>query len=359
MSTRSDPRATIVGTGLIGASIGAGLRARGWHISGVDIASGTVARAIELGACDREGFDPDSDIVFVATPADAVVTEVGRSLEACRGGIVTDVAGVKEAIVTAITDPRFVGGHPMAGSEELGVEGADPDLFEGAAWVLCPGPTSDDASYAVVRRAVASLGAAVLTLDPADHDRLVAVVSHVPHLTAAALMRVADAHADDHAALLRLAAGGFRDMTRIAAGSPNIWPALFARNRDAIVTVIDQLRDELGALRDRVADADGAEVLRMLTEAQRARRNLPTRPSETGPFSEVRVLIRDRPGSIKDVAALATDLDVNLASATTIDLDGATGGMLLLRVLSTDAAHLRDGLVAAGFRAFVQSESDP
>jgi prephenate dehydrogenase len=351
-------RATVIGTGLIGGSIGLALRAHGWWVSGTDITPGQVARAIEVGACDAEGLDAESDLVVVATPVGAVVDQARRALATCQKAVVTDVGGVKTAIVSAIDDPRFIGGHPMAGSEELGLVGADADLFEGAAWALCPGPETADATYVTVRQIVASFDAQVLTLAPVDHDRGVAVVSHVPHLTAAALVRVTGDHSSDHAALLRLAAGGFGDMTRIAAGSPVIWPGVCEQNRDAIVEVLDQLRDELGSIRTIVAEGEGAALLRVLGEAQQVRRNLPTRPSDAGPHSEIRVLIKDQPGALGAVATLATDLDVNLASAATVDLDGTAGGMVVLRVLSEDAERFCRELLDAGFRAFVQSEDE-
>ncbi len=351
-------RATVVGTGLIGGSVGLALRARDWWVSGVDVTPGLVDQAIAAGACDAEGLDPSSDLVVIATPVGAVVHEARRALAVCPDAAVTDVGGVKAAIVDAIDDPRFVGGHPMAGSEELGLVGADAELFEGAAWALCPGPATADASYAMVREIVSSFHAQVLTLSPADHDHGVAVVSHVPHLTAASLVRVTGDHSSDHAALLRLAAGGFSDMTRIAAGSPSIWPGVCEQNRDAILEVLDQLRDELASIRSIVADRDGAKLLDVLAEAQQVRRNLPRRPSDAGPHSEIRVLVKDQPGALKDVASLATDLDVNLAWATTIDLEGNAGGMVVIRVLSDDAARLCRGLLDAGFRAFVQTEDE-
>ncbi len=352
-------RATVIGTGLVGASVGFALSRRGWRVSGVDITPGLVQRAIELGACEAEGLDVDSDLVVVATPVGTVVSEVRRALAACPRAVVTDVGGVKETVTTQIDDPRFIGGHPMAGSEQLGLDGAHGDLFDGAVWVLCPGPNTADATYAAVRRVVASLGAQVLTLAAGDHDRVVAVVSHVPHLTAAALVRVADEHSSDHAALLRLAAGGFRDMTRIAAGSPAIWPDVCAHNRDAILGILDQLRDELGELRTIVAHRDRAGLLAVLDDAQQVRRNLPTRPSTAGPFSEVRVHVADRPGALVPVAVLATEMDINLAAVNTVDLDDAEAGMADLRVLSADAERLRNGLVAAGFKAFIQNDGDP
>jgi len=351
-------RATLIGTGLIGGSVGLALRARGWWVSGTDVTPGLVDRAIDAGACDAEGLDADSDLVVVATPVGAVVDESRRALEVSPRAVVTDVGGVKATIVSAIDDPRFVGGHPMAGSEELGVVGARADLFEGAAWVLCPGPRTADASFAMVRQVVASFGAQVLTLSPVDHDRGVAVVSHVPHLTAAALVQVTGDHSSDHAALLRLAAGGFGDMTRIAAGSPAIWPGVCDQNRDAIVEVLDQLGDELRSIRSLIAERDGDALLELLTEAQHVRRNLPTRPSAVGPHSEVRVLVEDRPGSVKAVATLATDLDVNLAGVNTFDLDGKARGMLVLRVLTSDAERFGRSLLDAGFRAFVQTEDE-
>ena len=130
------------------------------------------------------------------------------------------MGSVKGPVAAAVADPRFFGGHPMAGSELDGLDGADAAMFEGAVWVLTPTAETADTTFAAVARIVSDLGAEVVALPPDRHDTLVAVVSHVPHLTAATLMTLADQRAEEHAALLRLAAGGFRDMTRIAAGNP-------------------------------------------------------------------------------------------------------------------------------------------
>src|SRR5699024_10895607 len=130
-------RATIIGTGLIGGSIGFGLRSLGWAVSGIDADPVAAERALQIGAIDEIGIDPASAITFVAVPARQMVTEVKRALEATRGAV-TDVGGVKAGVVADIDDARFIGGHPMAGSEQLGVDGARRDLFEGAVWVLTP-----------------------------------------------------------------------------------------------------------------------------------------------------------------------------------------------------------------------------
>ncbi len=351
-------QATIIGTGLIGGSIGLALRKRGWHVTGYDAVPGLVDRAIALGACDDSGVDPGSELVVVATPVEHIVPAVLEALRACPHAAVTDVGGVKGAIVSQIDDPRFVGGHPMAGSERLGLEGAHADLFEGAAWALCPDGTTSDDCFVRVRSVVTSLGAEALTLEARLHDELVAVVSHVPHLTAAALVRVAHERSSDHTALLRLAAGGFRDMTRIAAGSPTIWPSVCAQNRAAILATLDRLVDELGALRSLVDEQATDELLAALGEAQAVRRNLPNRPAEGEPISEVRVLIADRPGSVESVARLATEMGINLASVSTIDVSESVGGVLVLSVREADAERLCAGLVEAGHRAFVQTDVD-
>ncbi len=351
-------RASVIGAGLIGGSIGMALRDRGWHVSATDLDDAAVARGIEIGAFDAAGLDGDADVVFVATPVDAVVAAVRIALDACPHAIVTDVGGVKAAIVDGLDADRFIGGHPMAGSERLGIDGADEELFNGAAWVLTPGPHSSDETYGSLRALVSDLGAEVLTMAAAEHDLLVATVSHVPHLTAASLVRVARAQADDHRALLRLAAGGFRDMTRIAAGSPAIWPDVCAANRDAIVATLDHLLAELGAFRAMVLETSRGELHAALAEAQAVRRALPTRGEVPDQLIEVRVPVPDRPGAIAEVATLATQLGVNLHALQTVDASEGGRGFLLLLVAPGDAARLLDALVAEGHRGATMGPGD-
>ncbi|MDP1805227.1 MAG: prephenate dehydrogenase/arogenate dehydrogenase family protein, partial [Acidimicrobiales bacterium] len=243
-----------------------------------------------------------------------------------------------------------LGGHPMAGSELEGVDGADADLFAGAVWVLTPTAATADATYATVHAAVAELGADVVALAPDHHDALVAVVSHVPHLTAAALMGLASERASEQRALLRLAAGGFRDMTRIAAGHPGIWPDICAENRDAILQALDGLLGSLQQLRSVVADDDRPALLQVLERARGARVNLPSRVSRAGDLCEVRVPVPDRAGVLADVTTLAGALDVNIADLEIAHSSEGDQGVLILLVEADAAERFREGLHGQGYR---------
>jgi len=348
-------RAAVVGLGLIGGSIGLALRRSGWRVSGVDNDASVAAMALRLGVVDRLVVDPEAEITFIATPVGAVVA-AARDALATGPGVVTDVGGVKAGVVAAVDDPRFIGGHPMAGSELEGVEGADGDLFAGAAWVLTPTATTDPDAYARVHAVVASLGADVIAVEPARHDAIVAVVSHVPHLTAAALMGVAASHAEHQGPLLRLAAGGFRDMTRIAAGHPGIWPDVCADNADAITAVLGQLVSELERIRDVVASGSRAELLGTLERARAARLALPARgaPRATE-VVEVRVPVTNRPRELASVTTLAGELGVNIEALETADATEAERGLIVMVVDARAAQRLRDALVAEGYRPVIQA----
>jgi prephenate dehydrogenase len=346
------PSARVVGTGLIGASIGLALRRRGWRVSGSDLDPDRAKAALDAGALDRVGDDPDATITFVATPAGAVAEAARAALDG--GGVVTDVAGVKGPIVDALAHPRFVGGHPMAGSEQDGLDGADPDLFVGATWVLTPTEDTDPDAYASVQSAATSLGAHVVALAPHRHDQVVAVVSHVPHLTAATLMNLAAGAALEHGTLLRLAAGGFRDMTRVAAGSPAIWPDVCADNRNAIVGVLDELIGALRSLRDHVAAGDRAALLEHLVRASDARRNLPAGVPVARETAEVRVPVPDRPGVLAEVTTLLAEVGVNIYDIELAHSAEGDRGVLVLVVPSGAVPVTRELLSGRGYRLSVR-----
>jgi prephenate dehydrogenase len=353
MTSPGEPRrAAVVGTGLVGGSIGMALRRLGWHVTGTDIDVTRAEAARAAGALDTVGEDHAAEITFVATPVGSVV-EAARA--ALKGpGVVTDVGSVKAPVVTGVDDPRFVGGHPMAGSEQDGLDGAAAELFEGATWVLTPTLDTDPEAYTTVRSVVRSLGADVVSLPPDRHDSLVALVSHVPHLAAATLMGLAADGAREHAAVLRLAAGGFRDMTRVAAGSPGIWLDICAENRPAIVDGLDRLMAALGTMRECVAGDDREGLLAALERSREARVNLPARVDRPSELAEVRVPVPDRPGVAAEVTTLLAELDVNIEDLEIVHSPEGTGGVLLLMVRAEAGQPVRRALAARGFRPSVR-----
>lgn len=346
-------RAVIVGTGLIGGSVGMALRARGWHVSGTDQDPAVAENALAAGAIDHVGDDHDAELVVVATPLGSTAPVVRDVLTHHRDPevVVTDVAAVKSAVTAAVHDPRFVGGHPMAGSEQVGVAGADPDMFVGATWVLTPTAVTDPDAFARLRSVVTSVGAEVVALSPQQHDALVAVVSHVPHLAAATLMNMAGTMAQEHAALLRLAAGGFRDMTRVAAGEPHIWPDVCVANATAITGVLDRLIADLGAMRDRVAGGDRAGLLSELARAALARRALPVGGRVPGALVELRVPVPDQPGVIAHISTLAGALDCNIFDMEIAHSTEGDRGVMVLIIDAADAERFARALADEGYHA--------
>ena len=348
-----DRTAIVAGTGLIGGSVGMALRRDGWHVTGLEPDTQRARTAIEVGAVDCIGGPGPCDLAVVATPA-GMLADTAKNLLRAGAGIVTDVDSVKVPVVRAVTDPRFIGGHPMAGNEQDGLAGADPDLFRDAVWVLTPTETTEDAALAAVRETISGFGAQVLSLTPQRHDALIAVVSHVPHLAAAALMRIAARRSNEHRALLRLAAGGFRDMTRVAAGNPAIWPDICVENRAAIADVLDELLDELEEMRLIVSCGERDELLARLETARDSRRSLSGDAPEPSHLTEVRVAVRDQKGELARITTLAADLDVNIYDLEIAHSAEGPHGVVLLLVDSETAERFRHGLAETGYRPFLK-----
>lgn len=352
-TTSPQRRANVIGLGLIGGSLALALKGQGWFVSGDDERSNTLNAALEREIIDAAGLDPLAEITFVAVPVLAVADQVKRALGE-TAGIVTDVGSVKAPVCRSIGDDRFVGGHPMAGSEFDGLDGADSTLFESAVWVLTPTETTQDEVLAQLNSIVSSLGPEVVALSPEAHDELVAVVSHVPHLTAATLMSMASTRSEEHAALLRLAAGGFRDMTRVAAGRADIWLDICEENRTAILGALDNLIEGLGDIRQVVDSGDREGLHRRLDAARTARSNLPSRVTHPEDLAEVRIPIPDRTGAAAEVFTLAAELGVNIANFEVVHVAESTRGVAVVIIDRAKSEVFKGGLIARGFRPGVQ-----
>jgi prephenate dehydrogenase len=364
----------VVGIGLMGGSMAAAIRKRRLAevVLGVDTDADARDWAIEDGIVDDAlspndaiaggWFSPEgASLVILATPAMIGVDWLARLGEVGYRGLVTDLASTKAALVAAAAEyfgegATFVGGHPMAGSERSGVRASDPDLFEGAYYVLTPTASTDVDAFRRVNAFATALGARVIPVDPLQHDEAVAVISHVPHMAAAALINLAAARSTEAGEdLLRLAAGGFKDMTRIAAGSPELWTGIALDNSDALSRGIDQLIDELAAFTSYLHEGNRPAVRAWLTAAAAVRKELPAQwvPSITR-LSELLVPITDHPGVVAEVTTAVGRAGCNIED---IEIDHQSEDRAVLRLVLTDEgdlAALIKSLAGMGFEATVR-----
>jgi prephenate dehydrogenase len=352
MTSPNSRHAHVVGLGLIGASVALALKSTGWSVTGVDSDPSTVTLAIDGGVIIDTELSPNVDLAVIATPAGAVARLASEVLAQLVNPavIVTDVAGVKGSIVAQLADERFLGGHPMAGSELRGLSGARAELFQGTTWVLTPTDRTSPATYSTLHGILREIGANVVAISADDHDRLVAIASHVPHLLAGSLMNEASQVAEEDAVLLQLAAGGFRDMTRIAAGDPGIWPDILFENRDAVVQSLEALEGRLQTLRAALLNDERDVILESLLSAASARRQLPGRALSTEDLAYLRVKVSDEPGVLARVTRSASDLAVNIYDIEIAHGIEGIGGTLLLAVDAQQSQMFGDALSALGFQ---------
>jgi prephenate dehydrogenase len=347
----------LAGVGLIGGSIGLGLQQRflAAHVIGLDPDPTALDAARGLGVIDAARLAPgpflaEADLVVLATPVrslERLAFELAPHLR--PDAVVTDVGSVKAPLVRALGDLRFVGGHPMAGSERGGVLHADAALLENAVWVLTPTAATDREALRLVDEVVRGLGARPIHIDPELHDTLVATVSHVPYLTALALTRVVG-EADERDLLALLAAGGFRDLTRVASGSPRMSRDMVVANRAAVRAAAAALTRQLEAL---LAMLDEPEaLLAAAEEAKRLRDSLPVVRRTLLPARfELVVAVPDRPGELMRITSALGGAGVNIKDIEVLGVREAGGAVRL--AFSDEEALTRgaEALRAAGYEA--------
>lgn len=276
-------RVAIVGVGLIGGSLGMALRAGRFsqQVVGVGRNPATLEKAVGLRAIDTFTTDfaqgvSDADLVVLATPVGQILADLGRLAPLLKpGAVVTDVGSSKQDIAHAgdahLPGGAFVAGHPMAGSERAGVEAARPDLFQEATWALTPTDRTDDKALQSVRRMAQALGARVLTLSAEEHDRCVAVTSHLPHVLAYALSAIAGEQAGTAPHLYDLAAGSFASGTRVAASPPELWHEIAMTNRNALAEAVRACRAELDLVLLALETGDSDALLAAFRRGNEAR----------------------------------------------------------------------------------------
>jgi len=247
---------------------------------------------------------------------------------------------VLKAVREHMPDPsRFVGGHPMAGSELSGVSAARADLFDGAYWLLTPAEDTDPEVFRSLHALVTAIGARVIAVDAAAHDEAVAIVSHVPHVAAAALVDLAAAHSGERQELLRLAAGGFKDTTRIAAGSADLWTGICLDNAEALSEGLEELSARLETFRRALDSRDSETVREWLARAAEVRRSLPAQwVPHTASLAELAVPMLDRPGVVAEITGAASRAGCNIEA---IDIDHQSESSAVLVLVLTDEGDYR------------------
>jgi prephenate dehydrogenase len=354
-------RVRILGTGLIGTSLGIALTRAGHTVTLSDPSPTAVALARDLGAGTVAAQDdPAPDVVVVAAPPDVAGQVVAESLSAWAQAVVTDVASVKVAVLEDVRArggdlTRYAGSHPMAGRERSGAVAARGDLFDGRAWVVVPNEESSDATVAAVRALATAAGGTVSVMSPQDHDAAVAVVSHVPQLASSL---VAGRLRDVPDSAVALSGQGIRDVTRVAASDPQLWTQILAGNARAVREVLVHLRDELAEVIDALdglVDADGVgarEVLaRVVAHGNAGQARIPGKHGAAPTaYSVVVVLVPDQPGELARLLHDVGDAGVNLEDLHLEHGLGQPFGLAEISVLPAVAERLGEELTARGWR---------
>jgi prephenate dehydrogenase len=359
----SEPRRIgVVGTGLIGCSVAMAAARAGDPVTGFDLDPDTLAAAADrskLRAADSvEDCAAASDVVFVCTPIGAIASVVARCLDA-GGAVVTDVGSVKGKVVVEIEARapsterrRFVGGHPMGGSERGGPESASASLVEGVAWVLTPAPWTGAEETATLEAYVHRLGAHPMVMDPERHDALVALVSHLPQVASSVLMQMVGTDNSLDPEALALAGSGFRDVTRLAGSDPSLWGGILEANQDAVVRAIDAFVERLRAIQSAIAADRGDEIHALLAEAQGARAALGAKPQVRAGVAVLQIPVPDRPGVLAELTSALGAGDVNIEDLQIVHSPWGPSGVVHLTVLADRAEAATGVLAERGFEPF-------
>src|SRR5437764_4735719 len=353
METR---RIAIVGTGLIGASVALAAKRGGEsRVAGFDPEPSALEAAVLGGAVDEPAESlaaalADADLAVVAAPVAQLAAQVQAALEASSDGcIVTDVGSTKAAVCAAAgASPRFVGGHPVCGSEAHGAAHASAELFDGATWFLTPLAETDSARYRLVHGFVSRLGATPVAVDPQAHDRLVAVTSHLPHALANVLVNQAGAGRVDGHEPLAAAGGSLRDMTRVAGANPRIWVDIFLENAGPVREALGEHRKQVDRLDQALADGDAGFLAKWIGEAAGNRqRMLADAYPDPGALQQLRVHVPDRPGVLAGITQALGAERINIEDFELQHMSPDRGGTLTVLITGEDEARRAAKLLEA------------
>jgi prephenate dehydrogenase len=342
----------VVGVGLIGGSIALAARERlDADVAGFDASPDALTAALDhgvlTGTCDTiEEATRDADAAFVAVPVGALTEVVVRTLRAApEGCVVTDVGSTKR-VVARLQDPRFVGGHPLAGAETAGVRHARADLFDGATWYLTPTANTSGVLYERLYRLLHGLGARPSAIDADTHDAILATVSHLPHVLANVLVSQAAQELAEGGERLPATGPSFRDATRVAGAPSRIWTDIYVSNRDALTATIDDTLARLTAVRGALQNADTAWIEDWNEHAAADRRRLLEADLAGGELFELRASVPNRPGVIAQLALELGRAGVNISDMALYPAPDMSEGVVALWVAGEPQARRAQQLVA-------------
>jgi prephenate dehydrogenase len=326
----------VVGVGLIGGSIGLAARQRlGAHVRGFDPSATARETALAREAVTEafatvEEAVAGADFVFVAAPV-SILADVVQDVLAAAGPdcVITDVGSVKRAVVSRIDDPRFIGGHPLAGAETAGVEHARADLFQDATWYLTPTPKTRGTAYERLHRVITRLGAWPSAIEPHTHDVVMASVSHLPHVLANVLVAQAARVLSTEGERLPATGPSFRDVTRVAGASTSVWGGIYRANADALVAAIDDLVERLTEARRMLAAGDAEGIAAWNDAAREDRRRLLESDLVGGEVHELRVLVPNRPGIVAEIALALGRATIDIVDMVLYPSSGSHGTIAL------------------------------
>ena len=356
-------RLAIVGTGLIGASIGLAAKraSAAEHVTGFDPDPEALRVAAERGAIDEPAeAGADADLVVVCAPVTQLAASVGAMLAAGRA-TVTDVGSTKAAVCAAAQgSSRFIGGHPVCGSEARGPEHASADLFDGATWFLSPLPETEPERYRLLHGFVSALGAIPVAVDPEAHDRLVALTSHLPHALANLLMNQAGATRVEGHEPLAVAGGSLRDMTRVAGANPRIWVDIFLENAQELRDALAEHRRRVEQLEAALDAGDAGFLARWIGEASgNRRRMLADVYPDPGELQRLRVHVPDRPGVLAGITQALGSERINIEDFEMEHFSPDRGGVFSILVTGeSQAQRAAELLEAQGYGVVVSPVLD-
>lgn len=344
-------RLAILGVGLIGGSIGMAARERGLaEVVGFVRNPERAPECVELGAADRmagtveEAVDGADVVICCASVASMVGMAEAALAAAGPGCVVTDVGSTKQELVEALgTDERFIGGHPLAGAETAGVANARADLYEGARWYLTPTDSSSGVLYDRLQKLIAALGARPKAIEAVEHDRAMAVVSHLPHVFANQLAFQGRPGTEQLGAL----APSLRDATRVAGANPAIWGEIFATNHVAVVEAIDRSIEGLKEARNVIASADVRRITAWQAAAAAERAGLTGAESEAEAAHELRVLVPNRPGVLAELALALGKAGVNITDMSLDPTPDMSSGAISIWVAGASEAAKAERCIAS------------